>query len=832
MKTSIRFFLSILIISVSAYASEKSSKQRLADPPRKDLHSRKDPGLDTRQKDSASPVPSKTRAAQYAEVEIRMDNNRTLESLKQIPQAPGSQMQIDKDGRRVRMQVSKAELARLQNSGSKVKVLRKLLLLEGKKEKPKLLPKANPNDDSVEGENDTDWAIPEGDWTWSEIIISTAPSGAVVTTIDVHYEIIHPWVGDLQVDLADVNLLREYNLHEADGFDGVNLNEDVYDITIFAGLPVNQEWRLWVADYYTGDTGYIDYWWIKVYYNFPPANDECINAVAITLDTPYYGSTSGSMGADISICGINDMADVWHSFTPSATRDYVISLCGSSFDTTLAVYDACGGIELDCSDDACGLQSELILSAAAYQPYLIRISGYDGATGDYILTVSEAAPPPSPEPNVPGPADREYDITRDTWLTWNQGAQILQNIMPSSLFRTQSIITPKGIYGTDDRLDEYQVTDSDWLDVGDSVAVMVSLYEVVDNGDGTYTLPSDTMDDIYFSLYDTHLCTDEPFRTQPSAGYCTGVLVAPDIIATAGHCIVNTNECSEFAFVFGYKMLDASTPALTVDESDLYFCNGIIDRIETVNDDWGLIRLDRPVLTHAPLQVRRNGQVANGQELLVIGYPFGIPVKYADNAWVQDNTASEYFLANLDTYFGNSGSPVFNINTFEVEGLLVGGLADFETVGSCDKSIVYPDIPGSEQCTRTTQFSTQIPVFDVYFGTEPNQLSRICAEVPYPWCPVGPLDCGRNYYWQVIHKENSVQTPGPVWVFSTEYVGDLDHSCTVNTGDFQALAAAWLMEACNQDNNYCAEADMDKLGSVNIEDLALLLTHWTESLTP
>ena len=40
------------------------------------------------------------------------------------------------------------------------------------------------------------------------------------------------------------------------------------------------------------------------------------------------------------------------------------------------------------------------------------------------------------------------------------------------------------------------------------------------------------------------------------------------------------------------------------------------------------------------------------------------------------------------------------------------------------------------------------------------------------------------------------------------------------------------MSACNQDNNYCAESDLDKLGSVDIEDLALLLTHWTESLVP
>jgi hypothetical protein len=38
------------------------------------------------------------------------------------------------------------------------------------------------------------------------------------------------------------------------------------------GIPVtvselvNQTWSLWAGDWYAGDTGYIDYWWIKVYY--------------------------------------------------------------------------------------------------------------------------------------------------------------------------------------------------------------------------------------------------------------------------------------------------------------------------------------------------------------------------------------------------------------------------------------------------------------------------------------------------------------------------------------------------------------------------------------
>ncbi len=841
-KTSVsQFFFYYLVLLIATCGTAFGAKQRLAPSPQKNKQAASRQ-IRTRsgQKQDLPQKHPRSRARQYAEVEIRLDKAISSKLLQSIPLAPGSRIQILRDGHYAQLQIPRTEVDRLRSRGAKIKTLREFILAEGKKEKRQIIPKANPNDDWEFGDNDIDYVIPDPldpdwNWTWSDIFISSAPAGSVVTTIDVHYEIIHPWAGDLQVDLNDEFRYRELTLHEADGESGVDLIETVYDITTFAGLAVNQEWDLWVLDYYEGDSGYIDYWWIKVYYGGsanPPDHDLCVDAIATALDIPYDGSTVGAGGTDISSCSSNDSADVWHSFTPAQSAAYLLSLCGSEFDTTLAVYDGCGGNELDCNDDACDLQSELTLSLNASQTYLIRIAGYEGEVGNYTLLISQSGPPPSLEPNFPGPADKAYDVLREGYLTWNSGAEILQNIMPASVLQTQTLITPKGIYGTDDRLDAYQVTDPDWLAVGDSVAVMVSLYEVVDNGDGTYTLPADTMDEIYYSLNNRHLCSSEPFRNQPSAGYCTGVLVAPDIIATAGHCIINSSECAEFAFVFGYRMLNSSTPVLTIDQSDLYFCGGIIDRIETYDDDWGLIQLDREVLNHAPLQVRRSGKVADGQDLLVIGYPYGVPVKYADNAWVQNNSATEYFLANLDVYTGNSGTPVFNTATLEIEGLLVAGQEDFEPVGSCDRSIVYPDTPGNEQCTRTTQFSDQIPVFDVYLGTDPGQLSLACSEVPYPWCPIGPLDCGKNYYWKVVRKENGIQTDGDTWVFSTEYVGDLNHDCQVSIADFEFFAAAWLLDSCDPINNYCNQNDLDKFGSVDISDLILLLTHWTESTEP
>jgi V8-like Glu-specific endopeptidase len=83
-----------------------------------------------------------------------------------------------------------------------------------------------------------------------------------------------------------------------------------------------------------------------------------------------------------------------------------------------------------------------------------------------------------------------------------------------------------------------------------------------------------------------------------------------------------------------------------------------------------------------------------------------LPLKVAENAFVRDNSNSSYMTCNLDTYGGNSGSPVFNSETHEVEGILVRGETDFEPSGNCNVSLVCPTTGcRGEDVTRTTEFA-------------------------------------------------------------------------------------------------------------------------------
>ena len=96
---------------------------------------------------------------------------------------------------------------------------------------------------------------------------------------------------------------------------------------------------------------------------------------------------------------------------------------------------------------------------------------------------------------------------------------------------------------------------------------------------------------------------------------------------------------------------------------------------------------------------------------------------------MRTNTADGYFVANLDTYGGNSGSPVFNSDTHEVEGILVRGERDFVQAGGCTVSLVCPDTGcRGEDCTRVTRFASHVPIDEPTEGLAPK-IVEVIADV-------------------------------------------------------------------------------------------------------
>ena len=261
----------------------------------------------------------------------------------------------------------------------------------------------------------------------------------------------------------------------------------------------------------------------------------------------------------------------------------------------------------------------------------------------------------------------------------------------------------KVIYGVDDRVEVRDLTAQADVDDADSVVAMFEAGNVTDNGDGTSTLATQRFADA------EGLCAGEPFREQPTGASCSGFLVASDVIATAGHCVTTANVANR-RFVFGFRMLDATNARTVVANSEIYAGVAVIERQLTSNAaDWCLVRIDRAVTNHRIAPIRRSGKIVDGQAVHVIGHPSGLPAKFAGGAAVRNNAPAAFFVANLDTYGGNSGSPVFNSTSHEVEGVLVRGETDFVQQGTCRVSMTCPTTGcRGEDVTRTTEFQQHL----------------------------------------------------------------------------------------------------------------------------
>ena len=129
------------------------------------------------------------------------------------------------------------------------------------------------------------------------------------------------------------------------------------------------------------------------------ANDECADRIAIfngsTAYTNVGATTDGPAHPACLFFGNNQVdADIWYNYTAECTGSVTISLCGSEYDTKLAVYDGCECPVTDaellaCNDDFCGLQSEVVVNVVQGQCYKIRVGGFAGDQGSGTITITK-----------------------------------------------------------------------------------------------------------------------------------------------------------------------------------------------------------------------------------------------------------------------------------------------------------------------------------------------------------------------------------------------------------------------------------------------------------
>ena len=262
-------------------------------------------------------------------------------------------------------------------------------------------------------------------------------------------------------------------------------------------------------------------------------------------------------------------------------------------------------------------------------------------------------------------------------------------------------VSQETVYGSDDRQDWYAHPDEGLRDLTSNAIVALIRDSGLDTSD-----PENVLITAGPLGPSRGLCEDERFYDQPRSASCSGTLIDPDLVLTAGHCVDNDDDCRGLSFVFDYYY-ESEGELKTINlEEDVYDCDEIVVRELVDGMDYAIVRLDRQVdPSHIPAQVRAGDEPLEfGDPVIIIGFGSGLPAKIDDGGFVTNPRADElvYFNATTDSFGGNSGSGVFNEDS-ELVGILVRGATDYvdDDEAGCQRVNVRPadPSPGGEDST-------------------------------------------------------------------------------------------------------------------------------------
>ncbi len=178
------------------------------------------------------------------------------------------------------------------------------------------------------------------------------------------------------------------DLHVCDGAQGV-LRDSFVTITLAAGQTIKIRASQFVED----SPG-------NFVLNVTPTmtNDACASAIFTGDGQTRFCNGGATLDGPAGACAF--ASDVWFTYSPGCTGTVRASLCGSNFDTVVAVYTgSCGAlvpVPGGCNDDngpACaGMQSSVDFAGTAGTLYTLRVGGSGAGagprTGIAVLTMS------------------------------------------------------------------------------------------------------------------------------------------------------------------------------------------------------------------------------------------------------------------------------------------------------------------------------------------------------------------------------------------------------------------------------------------------------------
>ncbi|MHC5061443.1 MAG: DNRLRE domain-containing protein [Planctomycetota bacterium] len=455
----------------------------------------------------------------FTQVEILLNSQFTLADISDLQCAPGSNVEVLDNPSRVKAQIPLSQSQALAAEGVQPVVLNNFVLAEGYSEQTNAMEKdayakATCSGSYYYGEWPSRFYIPsDGDLTIAGLDFSGITGS--VTCIDVHYEI------QSSVGFVNAYIGPESSSSFPDDYyrlvDGVagSINETQTGITMFNGEPVGQTWELWVYEDWGTGNGYVDSWWVKLYY----VGDYCSTSTTYNTDEHIshvqvgdIDNISGSSGyVDYTAYSTEMQIDQSYGITVTNGTPYHTDECGiwvdwnqdSDFDASEAITVSGGPGVFSATITPPGSAAEgetrmrIRIVDASYGALSPCGPATYGEVEDYTIEV--VAPPPG---KITGNKfnDLDGDGNWDGAEDGIEGWEIYLDLNDNGQYETTepNVITgPDGFYEFAGLLaGTYVVAEMD----------RVGWRQTLPGGNGTYTLtvdPNEVVENVNFGNFET-----------------------------------------------------------------------------------------------------------------------------------------------------------------------------------------------------------------------------------------------------------------------------------------------------------------------------------------